>query len=276
MGAGVILLTCMIFTWLQVRHWRDSISLFTHTLEVTGENPVIHTSLGVALATEGKADQAIAHYEEALRLEPNYPLAQNNLGVALASQGKTDQAVAHYEEALRLTPNYVEARENLGDTLFNQGKFEQSEAHYLEVLRLQPKSPETHGKLGMVAAELGKMDQALVHYQEALGLKPDYPQALNNLALILATAANPKFRDGAKAVHLAERANRLSGEAVPTMMYTLAAAYAEAGRFPEAIKTSQEAGDLARSSGDEDLAKAIENRLRLYRAGRPFHEGQGN
>jgi protein O-mannosyl-transferase len=278
MGAGAILLTFMICTWLRVGYWRDSISLFEHTLKVTSKNYFIHNNLGVALSLQGKTAEAMAHYEESVRLAPKFAGAHNNLGRVLASQGKLDEAIAQFQTVLRLEPNNASAHNNLAVSLASQGKMEQSAAHFKEYFRLQPdsNSVEGHFKLGMVLDGLGEVDEAISHYQEAIRLKPDFPQALNNLAYILASAADPKFRDGAKAVQLAERANQLCEDPAPTLMDTLAVAYAEAGRFPEAIKTSQKAIDLARASNEEDLAKAIEARMSLYRAGRPYRAGQGN
>ena len=107
--------------------------------------------LGVVLATQGKTDQAIAHYERALALKPDLAEVHNNLGVALATQGKTDQAIAHYERALALKPDYAEAHNNLGLALVAQGL----------------------------------IDQAIAHYERALALKPDYAEAHSNLLLTL-------------------------------------------------------------------------------------------
>ena len=185
-GAGVVLSALMACTWMQVSYWRDSISLYEHTLKVTRRNPTIHYNLGVALAAQGKRDQAVSHYAEALRLKPDYPEAHNNLGLALAAQGKMDQAVAHYAEALRLKPDYAEAHSNLGVALAAQGKLDQAVAHYAEALRLKPDLAEAHNNLGLALAQQGKMDQAVAHYAEALRLKPDDAEAHNNLGLALA------------------------------------------------------------------------------------------
>ncbi len=114
------------------------------------------------------------------------------------------------------------------------------------------------------------------HFRDAVRLEPDRPLFLNKLARLLATAADPKFRNGPAAVPMAEKANQLSGYGQPEMLDTLAAAYAEAGRFPEAIRASRKAVDLASSRGQQELAKQMESRMRLYQAGRPYHEGAGS
>jgi tetratricopeptide (TPR) repeat protein len=264
LAAGGVMAALMTCTWLQVRHWRDSISLFTHTLKVTRNNPIAHTSLGVALAAEGRLLEAVSHYEEALRLEPSFYLAHNNLGAALAALDQAERAAAHFEEALRLYPDYLEAHNNLGNTFFHLGRLQEAALHYREVARLRPGLLETHYRLGFIFLELGEMDQALVHYQEAVNLGPDFALTLDGLARVLATAADPGLRDGARAVQLAEEANRLTGNSVPPLLDTLAAAYAAAGRVPEALETARKARGLARAAGDQQLAKALEARIRLY------------
>jgi tetratricopeptide (TPR) repeat protein len=185
-GAGVVLSAFMACTWVQVSYWRDSISLYEHTLKVTRRNPLIHTTLGQALDAQGKLDQAMAHYAEALRLDPHYATAHKHLGLDLEEQGKLDQAIDHYAEALRLEPHYAEAHNNLGVALAQQGKLDQAMAHYAEALRLKPDLAGAHNNLGIALAAQGKLDQAMAHYAEALRLNPDFAEAHNNLGLALA------------------------------------------------------------------------------------------
>jgi tetratricopeptide (TPR) repeat protein len=185
-GAGVVLSAVMICTWVQVSYWRDSISLYEHTLKVTSSNPLIQSNLGFALAAQGKMDQALAHYAEALRLKPDLADTHNNLGMALAAQGKMDQAMAQYAEALRLKPGLAGAHNNLGLALAAQGKMDQAMAQYAEALRLQPDFAGAHNNLGLALAAQGKMDQAVAQYAEALRLQPDLAKVHNNLGLALA------------------------------------------------------------------------------------------
>jgi Flp pilus assembly protein TadD len=114
--------------------------------------------------------------------------------------------------------------------------------------------------------------QAVNHYHQALTLKPDMVEALNNLAWILAASPSDALRNGAEAVRLAERACELSQRREPVLLGTLAAAYAEAGRFGEAVTTAEKARDLATAGGLKDVAAKNSDLLELYRAGRPYRE----
>jgi hypothetical protein len=111
----------------------------------------------------------------------------------------------------------------------------------------------------------------MVHYHQALQFKPDYPEAQNDLAWELATMPQASARDGNQAVALAQRANELAGGADLDIVGTLAAAYAEAGRFDEAIRSAQHAIDMARATGRQDQLTQLNGELKLYEAGLPFH-----
>ena len=206
------------------------------------------------------------------------PLGAGILLVALAicTYWQVDywhDAQSLYEHALRITKNNSLIHNNLGTILHMQGKAEAAISHYNEALRIQPESAFTHFNLGLALDSQGKMEQAILHYREAIHLKPDNALFLKKLAYVLATTADPKFRDAPAAVQLAEKANRLTRFSQPEMIDTLAAAYAAAGRFPEAIQASRKALDLARRSGKSDLAKEIEARMRFYQKGLPHHAG---
>jgi tetratricopeptide (TPR) repeat protein len=113
-SVGLLPLLLMIVTKLQVKHWQSGVKLFEHSLDVTFNNFVIHNNLGAVLAEQGKIQEAMAHFAEALRIKPDYAEAHNNLGGALARQGKIQEAMAHYTEALRIKPDYAKAHINLG------------------------------------------------------------------------------------------------------------------------------------------------------------------
>jgi predicted negative regulator of RcsB-dependent stress response len=138
----------------------------------------------VALVEQGKLTEAVASYQQALRLKPDYAEAQCNLGMALADQGKLTEAIACYQQALRLKPDLAEAHCNLGVALAQQGELGEAMRCYQHALRLKPDYAEAHGNVGVVRAEQGKLTEAVADYQQALRLKPDYAAAHLNLAQI--------------------------------------------------------------------------------------------
>jgi tetratricopeptide (TPR) repeat protein len=305
-GAGIILLILALISWAQVHRWHDSLSLFEYTLKVTGDNPKIQNNLGLAFFLKGEAEQAAAHYREALRIKPDYAdahynlglvfmskgkreqaIAQfkkalhlnsyfvpvyNDLGLALFQQGNVDQAIAYYQGALLHDPNYAPAYDNLGNALLSKGKVNEAIACYRKSLYLDPHKALSYYSLGLALMSQGRVEQAILQFKEAVRLDPNKAIFLNKLARILATACDSKFRNGPVAVQLAERANQITAYRQPEMLDTLAAAYAEVGRFPEAIQASQKGVDLALASGRKGLADPMDARLRLYRAGQPYHD----
>jgi len=137
---------------------------------------------------------------------------------------------------------------------------------------LQPAFAEAHYNWAILCLLQRQPNEALAHYREALRLWPDYADALNNLAWLLATSPEPKIRDGRESVRLAEKACELAGRKQARFLGTLDAAYAESGRFAEAIATAKKAREQALAAGEKDLAAAALQRQHEYEAGRPFRE----
>jgi len=152
--------------------------------------------------------------------------------------GRANESLATLQQALQLDPNYLVAHYNIAKTLL----------------------------------QLGRADEAVSHLQKALVIDSSNPEGLKNLAWVLATSPEAHIRDGAKAVQLAERANELTKGGNPLIVVTLAAAYAEAGRFPDATQTAEKALQLATDRGLVSLAQAIRAHIELYRAGQPVRQ----
>jgi len=190
----------------------------------------------------------------------------------LQHSGRADQAARQYADVLEFRPDSFRAHNNLGNALQRQGKIVEAIEHYHRALRIKPDYAEAHYNLGTALSVQGDIPAAVRHYTRALDLNPDFPQALNNLAWIRATHPDAVFRDGTKAVKLAERSCELTGHQVVSELDTLAAAYAEAGRFGEAIKAALQAIDAETAEGNEKLAQKIHVRVVLYRQGVPYRE----
>jgi tetratricopeptide (TPR) repeat protein len=291
-------------TW---RHSRAYADLETFARATLARNPdcwLAHDHLGIVLASQGKPGEAIEQYHEALRLNPEYALGHYNLGCALAAEGRSEEAIQQYDRAVQLQPDLTRAHYNLGCTLATGGRFAEAIEQYDQVLRLKPDDPDAHNNLGVALASCAKLNaaighfeqavrlrpafadahfnlglalsaqkkfaEAIQHYDQAARLQPDFAEAHRELARLLITRESGALEDAARAVQLAERACRLTGGQQPAYLDTLAAAYAAAHRFPEAIATAKKAFELANTTGQAQLATEIQNRLRLYQAGQLY------
>jgi tetratricopeptide (TPR) repeat protein len=290
----------------QVKYWHDDISLFNHALAATRRNPMAHCNLGQNYAKQGKFDLAAIQLRAALEESPIFAEARVALAGVLDAQGKAQEAlkeielevgitpwsgVAHnclgailqhlgrgaeargqFEEAVRLEPDFPDARSNLGGILVLEGKLDEAIAQFSAALALDPRSEKAHFGLASALAGQGKRDKAILEYQTVLWLNPTHWNALNDLAWIRATASDARLRDGRDAVKLAEQACKLTEFREPLFIGTLAAAYAEAGRFDEAIKNAQKARALAYATGRKQLADRNQELLEFYLAGKPHRE----
>lgn len=153
---------------------------------------------------------------------------------------------------------------------FQVGYWRNAVSLFQHTLSVTQNNPMIQGALGEALYFRGEVDQALVHFQEAIRVNP--PLGLAGVAWVMATTSNPKFLNGAKAVELAKLASQMTSYQQPDPLDALAAAYAEAGNFSEAISNAQWAAELARASGRTDLAREIQQRLALYRQGRPYRD----
>ena len=190
LAAAIALASLVGLTWRQVGFWRDSASLWSRVLAVRPRTEIAHVNLGIALAEQGKVEEAIAHYREALGIRPDHAEVHGDWGIALAGQGKVEEAIAHYREALRLKPLYAEACNNWANALKQAGRMEEAAAQYREALRLKPDFPEARANLAMVLAGQGKSTVAIAQYREALRLDPNNARAQANLGAALAGQGN--------------------------------------------------------------------------------------
>ncbi len=224
--------------WLQTSYWRDSETLFTHALAVTSNNDVALNNLGIIFLDKGQLDDAISKLQAAIDLRPENAPAHDNLAKALLKKGQVAEATVHYRKFLELEPANVEARNTLGTTLIQQGHIR----------------------------------EAIDQWQEVLALQPENGNAASNLAWVFATCTDDSIRDGTRAAQLGEKALRISGGKIPMIYKVLAAAYAENGRFADAVETAQRGAKLATSQGNSPLAAELESNIALYQSGRPLRD----
>jgi tetratricopeptide (TPR) repeat protein len=151
-AGGAAILLCLPLTRQQIGYWKDGETLFRHALAVTENNAVAHDALGVALDNKGQIDEAIRHFQEAVRLKPTYTGAHYNLGVAFFQRGRTDEAIRQFQEALRLEPDHAQAHNNLGAALGRKGQTDEAIREFQEALRLQPDDAEALRNLNILLA----------------------------------------------------------------------------------------------------------------------------
>ena len=258
-------------------------------LEIVASSPELimpHRLLALIALDEGRPADAVAHsakivamleelkdpLKRPLGARQELALAHCILGLALQAMGKSSEAASHYEQALRIAPDQADVHLNLGNVLDQAGKVSEAIAHYEQALRIKPDEAAIHYNLALALGLEGNAAEAATHYAAALRLQADLLGALNNLAWIRAISEDARLRDGPEAVRLAQRACQLAGQRETNALRTLAAAYAEAGRFAEAVQTARQALELARQQNKLSLAESMRAGIRLYEARKPFRE----
>jgi tetratricopeptide (TPR) repeat protein len=164
----------------------EAVARYEEALRLRPEYPDALSSLGSAVARRGDLDRAIGYYRAALALQPWHDGARTNLGAALAAQGRAEEAIAEFTEALRTNPGSAQAHYNLGVMLARQGRLAEAEAHERTALEISPAHAEAHSTLGAILEHRGQTDAAIAQYEEAIRLRPDYADARYNLAVVLA------------------------------------------------------------------------------------------
>jgi protein O-mannosyl-transferase len=224
----IVLLSLLILTRMQVRHWQNTLTLFEYTLSVTEDNPVIENSYGVALFNEGHTEEAEPHLRKAVSLAPAFVVARNNLTKVYLKQGKLNEAIEHLNELIRHNEGTAEVYYNLAAALEIQKKYEDAIKNYAKSLELNPGDPDTNKRMGITLVAAGKAGDA---------------------------------------IRYAQRACELTGDKDAECLKTLASAFAAAGKFDEATRIAEKALEAARISGQENLVVEIQERMELYQAG---------
>jgi len=220
---------------------------------------------------EGQNDRAVAAYDEAIRLDPNCAVAYINRGGIHAQQGNPQRAVADYAEAARLDSKYADALFRLGYSWFQNRRYADSIAAYDRALQLDPQRPDAraHFFRGNAHDKLGDYEKAVADYDKSVALEPEYALPYFSLAQLRASCPEAAFRCGAKAVANATKACELTDWKNWQVVDALAAAWAEAGDFQNALKWQAKAIEMARQA-DRRQKKFLQQRLELYRAGKPY------
>ena len=296
LAAVLVLTATFAFTRWQLGFWRDSVTLFTRVVELSGPNPESKMFLGDALVSQGDYAAAADNYRFVLGFAPGVGHLHYRLGGAFKALGKWPEAAAEFATAVRLDPADPKAGKLLGDMLCAEGKWAEAGEAYTNALRYHPgdrtiaAAIETHKHLVSMyeqlqthptaAAHLNaaavsewqhNFSAALEHYAAAWRLQPENPQLLNNYAWLLATCPDKRLRDVPRALELARHACELTNyentaHEKAEYLSTLAAAQAGTGNFADAIATAQRACQFAATNGEPAFLKANQDLLARYRA----------
>ena len=246
----------------------EAIRTFQKSVELDKYNIESYIYLGVALTRKGDMDGALKCFDFAANLNPMNFNARAGLASTLAIRGNLAEAVPHFERALEINPDNLDNRYNFGITLNGLGRYREAIDQFNSVLDKAPLYPKAHGALAVALNRTGDAPAAVQHYEEALKIVPDDLNVMNNLAWILATASDPKLRNGVRALELARKLNGLTEHKLAGALDTLAAALAQAGQFEEAVKWASRSLEIS-DPADPNVAMRTEL-LELYKEKKTF------
>jgi tetratricopeptide (TPR) repeat protein len=303
-STGLLLISLTLCTRAQVKHWKNSLTLFGHDVKATPNNYLVHYHYGNALFQDGRLDEAAFHYQTALQINPRHLKSYNRLAYSLYMQGKFDEtisvckkrlrvskpgpvvyhrlgqayaskgdgilAIQSFKESLRLEPDSVSTHKNLARLAMGLTNYDVAISLLAEAIQLNPNIALTHFNLARALRSKGRTEEAITHFSQALRIKPDWEKPMNALAWILATHSQERFRNPTEAIRLAQRTWELSDYQDSRSADTLAAAYAAAGRFEDAVATAEKAVQIAASGNNKKRTQKIRERLELYKTGQAY------
>ena len=269
--AGALALVLGTLAWIQAGIFTDDETLWRDTAAKNPGSWMAWNFLGAYAERRGALEQALQYYRRSISIYPSFE-ACYNLGKGLLFQGRTDEGVAELRRSIQLRPDVSVVHQDLGIALAAEGLLEEAMAEYRASIRLGPSRAYPHFCLGTALERLGRTKEAIVEYREAARLNPRMPEALRNWAAILASDANPAVRDGALAVDLATRACQLTNYQESMTVSILAMAYAEVGRWEDAVAMARKAMSLATGAGDKEGAEHYRTLAEQFQARQPYRQ----
>ncbi|HXE43488.1 MAG TPA: tetratricopeptide repeat protein, partial [Candidatus Baltobacteraceae bacterium] len=238
-GAFSVIAALMLCAWKQSSYWRNSQTLWTHTLACTKDNAFAYNDFGGALLANGQIDDAIENFQKALQINPNYAEVYHNLGDAFIQKGNRGEAIAQYQKALTIDSRDERSHVNLGIVLYQSGQINEAVDHYQKALEIDPTDTKTHNNFGLALAQLGRMDEAIAQYEDALTVDPQNLEAHFNLGNAFVQAG--QF---AKAIEHYKKALELNPDDAE-VYNNLGLAFYQSGNKSEATASAQKALQLA-------------------------------
>lgn len=224
------------------------------------------------LHRRGKSAEAERVIQSILTKQPDNGLAYSLYAHLLLQANRLTEAETQYDKAVKLLPDDLQLRQGRALNLARLGKYPEAFREFEVCLTRQSRNPEFRANYAAVLIEAGELKRGIEQYEQALKIDPNQLSALNNLSWLLATNPDAQLRNGNRAVELGEQACKLTDWKVPVLMGTLAAAYAEAGRFDDAVATATKARDRALEQNQADVAKHNGELLKKYQSGQPIRD----
>lgn len=249
-----------------------ALDAFNKALGIDPHDPPALAGRANLALQQGRFDDAVRDWRALIELRPQLMDVRVNLGLTLARAGRTEEAIAAFEEILAIDAGHTAALQNLGALRARLGALPEAAELLRRALAADPTLTDASLNLARALIKQKKYAEARDVYRAAQDHAPNHIVLLGEHAWLLATAQDDAVRDGARAAELAEHAQQLAGKPVLRVGDALAAAYAELGRFAEAIEVATNVVEVARAVGQEKFAKAVEARMQLYREGKPYRE----
>jgi len=281
-------------------------TLYETALDLRPDQAAVQNELGLIREQQGRLPAAVESYRRAVQLDPGLSQARFNLALAFVREGRVDEGAEQLREAVRIEPGHGAGFITRALAWAEDGRLNEARRALEAAAQVPATAVESSFNLGLLALRDGRAETARTHLERALSLAPAHVQALGalsriyvktrrfgdlarilraavakdpsdvgiatNLALLLASCSDASVRNGAEAVAVAERAASLSGYGRADVLATLAAAYAEAGRYQKAAGTAREARLLAERAGTADLARFLRGQVAEYEAGKPYRD----
>lgn len=252
----------------ELGRYADAIADFNEAIQRDGKNSAMFVNRAIAQMRAGHKDEALKDFTSALERDPDNLLALLSRSTLLTQSRQLDAALVDVETMLEIAPDFADALNNRGVIRRLQARYPEALADFTQAIANYPRFPVAFSNRGYVREQLGEFEAALNDYAEARKLDPNFVEPVRNMAWVLATCRDEKFRNPAKAVELAELAQTLAPAPSADGLDILAAAYAAAGRFDDAVSNAEKALELATA----DDKAAIINRLEAYRRQEPHIE----
>jgi tetratricopeptide (TPR) repeat protein len=276
LAVSMVVVVCgfmLAMTWRQVGYWKNSLTIFGHTLAVTGDNPPIHINYIHALKQAGEFKEAKKQCEQLLDKHPGYPEVKLLLGEISQQTGNLDQAIEYWLDALRdkpSSPAFLLYR--LGSVYIQKEDYLSAQKYSMQAIEADPACISGYVNLGIILKKQGKPAQAIAMWEKSLAQNNNDVPTLKSIAWTLATAKDLTVRNPSKALFYAQHVAAITRDRSPEVLDILAAAYAAAGQYEKAITLAQKAARLARDKKKDDLDAAIQERIALYQQHKPYQE----